>query len=129
MTIKCIRFISFLTILLLCSGYLSAKQLHASESRFMSYKGLVMAGYQGWFNAPEDGAGRGWNHYTKNGEFHPGMCTIDMWPDMTEYQVKYKTPFKFADGSPAYTFSSYDKSTTDLHFRWCNVRFVGHETP
>lgn len=101
-----------------CAGYLPAKQSHATESRFMSYKGLVMAGYQGWFNAPEDGAGRGWNHYTKNGEFHPGMCTIDMWPDMTEYQVKYKTPFKFADGSPAYTFSSYDKSTTDLHFRW-----------
>ncbi|MCX6309284.1 MAG: glycoside hydrolase family 71/99-like protein [Bacteroidia bacterium] len=84
----------------------------------MSYKGLAMAGYQGWFNAPEDGAGRGWNHYTKNGEFRPGKCKIDFWPDMTEYTVKYKTPFSFADGSPAYTFSSYDKSTTDLHFKW-----------
>ena len=28
-----------------------------------SYKGLVMAGYQGWFNAEGDGADRGWNHH------------------------------------------------------------------
>ncbi len=37
---------------------------------------------------------------------------------MDEYEVKYKTPFKFADGSPAYVFSSYDESTVDLHFKW-----------
>lgn len=108
------------TFLILLAGttFTFAASRHVSESRFMSYKGLAMAGYQGWFNAPDDGAGRGWNHYTKDGKFYPGMCTIDMWPDMTEYKVKYKTPFVFADGSPAYTFSSYDKSTTDLHFRW-----------
>ena len=99
-------------------SFILAGNHHAATSRFMSYKGLTMAGYQGWFNAPEDGAGRGWNHYTKNGKFYPGMCTIDFWPDMTEYKVKYKTPFSFADGSPAYTFSSYDKSTSELHFKW-----------
>jgi hypothetical protein len=103
------------------TGIVSAKQPHAPKSHFISYKGLVLAGYQGWFNTPEDGAGRGWNHYTKNGKFYPGMCTIDMWPDMTEYTKKYKTPFYFADGSAAYTFSSYDKSTTDLHFKWMKV--------
>jgi hypothetical protein len=112
------RLIILFFLFVLQTGIVSAKQHHAPESRFMSYKGLVMAGYQGWFNAPEDGAGRGWNHYTKQGKFYPGMCTIDMWPDMTEYTKKYKTPFSFADGSPAYTFSSYDKSTTDLHFNW-----------
>lgn len=105
-------------ILLANIAFTFATSRHASDSRFMTYKGLAMAGYQGWFNAPDDGAGRGWNHYTKDGKFYPGMCTIDMWPDMTEYKVKYKTPFVFADGSPAFTFSSYDKSTTDLHFRW-----------
>ena len=37
---------------------------------------------------------------------------------MMEYKVKYKTSFKFPDGSPAYVFSSYDESTVDLHFKW-----------
>lgn len=106
------------SILFFQTGILSAEKHYAATSRFMTYKGLTMAGYQGWFNAPVDGAGRGWNHYTKNGEFRPGKCKIDIWPDLTEYSVKYKTPFSFADGSPAYTFSSYDKSTTDLHFKW-----------
>jgi glycoprotein endo-alpha-1,2-mannosidase len=93
---------------------------HTTSSKFMSYKGLVMAGYQGWFNCEGDGADRGWTHYSKNGEFEDGSCTIDYWPEMDEYEVKYKTPFTFADGSPAYVFSSYDESTVDLHFRWMN---------
>ena len=37
---------------------------------------------------------------------------------MDEYGVRYKTPFKLEDGSPAYVFSSYDESTVDLHFKW-----------
>jgi hypothetical protein len=77
-----------------------------------------MAGYQGWFNCEGDGAGRGWTHYNKKGVFDDGSCTIDYWPEMDEYKVKYKTPFKFIDGSPAYVFSSYDESTVDLHFKW-----------
>lgn len=77
-----------------------------------------MAGYQGWFNAPGDGAGRGWYHYTKDGVFRPGMCTIDMWPDVSEYDVLYRTEFKYEDGTHAYTFSSADHETVDLHFRW-----------
>jgi hypothetical protein len=89
---------------------------HTTSSKFMSYKGLVMAGYQGWFNCEGDGADRGWTHYSKNGEFEDGSCTIDYWPEMDEYEVKYKTPFTFADGSPAYVFSSYDESTVDLAF-------------
>jgi hypothetical protein len=95
-----------------------AQTRHATESKFMTYKGLVMAGYQGWFNCEGDGADRGWTHYSKGGVFEDGSCTIDYWPEMDEYKVKYKTPFTFADGSPAYVFSSYDESTVDLHFRW-----------
>lgn len=83
-----------------------------------SYKGLIMAGYQGWFNAEGDGANRGWNHYRKGNRFEPGHCTIDFWPDMSEYAIQYKTPFYFANGEQATLFSSYDESTVDLHFKW-----------
>jgi glycoprotein endo-alpha-1,2-mannosidase len=95
-----------------------AQSKHATSSKYMSYKGLVMAGYQGWFNCEGDGADRGWTHYQKGGVFKDGSCSIDFWPEMDEYEVKYETPFKFADGSTAYVFSSYDESTVDLHFRW-----------
>lgn len=108
---------TFFTILICCS-LLMAQSKHASKSHYMSYKGLVMAGYQGWFNCEGDGADRSWNHYNKNGKFEDGSCTIDFWPEMDEYKVKYKTTFKFADGSPAYVFSSFDESTVDLHFKW-----------
>jgi glycoprotein endo-alpha-1,2-mannosidase len=104
--------------ILLFNCDLPAQLKHAPNSRFMTYKGLVMAGYQGWFNCEGDGADRGWTHYSKNGKFEDGSCTIDFWPEMDEYQVKYETPFRYADGSPAYVFSSYDESTVDLHFKW-----------
>ena len=86
--------------------------------RSSSYRGLVMAGYQGWFNADGDGAGRGWFHYQKEGRFEPGYCTIDLWPETGEYSKIYETEFRYNDGSPAFLFSSYDETTTDLHFKW-----------
>ena len=95
-----------------------AQNRHSPGSAYPSYKGLVMAGYQGWFNAPDDGAGRGWNHFVAHGDFSPGNCKIDCWPDVSEYAKTYPTPFKTADSSVAYLFSSYDASTTDLHFKW-----------
>lgn len=91
---------------------------HSARSRFLSYKGLLMAGYQGWFNAPGDSAGRGWNHYHARGDFEPGNCKFDIWPDVSEYPKTYPTPFTHKDGSTAWLFSSYDASTTDLHFKW-----------
>lgn len=89
-----------------------------AQRKFKTYKGLLMAGYQGWFNAPDDGAGRGWNHYHARGPFEDGNCKFDLWPDVSEYAKTYPTPFKHADSSTAYLFSSYDASTTDLHFKW-----------
>ncbi|MBO9204714.1 MULTISPECIES: glycoside hydrolase family 71/99-like protein [Niastella] len=95
-----------------------AQPKHSNNSGFPSYKGLVMAGYQGWFNAPDDGANRGWFHYANRGKFQPGDCKIDCWPDVTEYPNTYKTPFLHADSSAAYVFSSFDASSVDLHFKW-----------
>jgi glycoprotein endo-alpha-1,2-mannosidase len=117
MQMKNIQFLYGL-IFLLIFGSATAQSKHAEKSKYMSYKGLVMAGYQGWFNCEGDGAERGWTHYSKNGQFKDASCTIDYWPEMDGYKVKYKTPFKFADGSPAYVFSSFDESTVDLHFKW-----------
>src|SRR5882757_5558229 len=91
-----------------------AQTKHAPNSKYPSFKGLVMAGYQGWFRAEGDGTNTGFSHYFRNEE----RCGIDMWPDVSEYKKTYETPFKNSDGSTAKLFSSYDKSTVDLHFKW-----------
>lgn len=91
---------------------------HSKRSAFMNYKGLVMAGYQGWHDTPDDGAGRGWGHYLQRGVFGPGNIKIDLWPEEKEYPKVYPTPFKHADGSVAYLPSDNDASTTDVRFRW-----------
>ena len=69
--------------------------------------GKVMCGYQGWYTAEGDGSGKGWTHYQRRGNFEPGSCTIDLWPDVSELgeDEKFATPFKHADGSVAYVYS------------------------
>ena len=125
----------FASILVAC--FCAALCLSAQPKTYNSYKGLVMAGYQGWFDTPEDGSGRGWYHYNRAGRFEPGYCTIDLWPDTSEYPVTYETAFRMEDGTPARIFSSQDPSTVDVHFRWMKEygldgvfmqRFVTEET-
>ena len=81
---------------------------HSKFTKYPSYTGLVMAGYQGWFRAPKDGV-----MYADENKIR-----IDMWPELTEYQKTYPTGLKLADGNVANFFSSDDKSTVDLHFKW-----------
>jgi hypothetical protein len=94
--------------LLLCTVTLTAQLKHSPVTKYPTYKGLIMAGYQGWFGAP------------KNGVMYPdeNNIRIDMWPDVSEYDVTYPTGLKLSDGSTARFFSSRDKSTIDTHFRW-----------
>jgi len=82
--------------------------------------GKVMAGYQGWFTVPGDGSGTGYRHYSKGGEFRPGRCNIDLWPDVSDLTAaeKFATPFKFADGATASVFSSHNRTTVLRHFQW-----------
>ena len=96
------------------------EEVSDNQSRipYASYTNLVMAGYQGWFAAEGDDSNRGWYHYGIKGDDTPGRTTVDMWPDMTEYTKKYKSPFQYSDGSSAYLYSSYDEETIDLHFKW-----------
>jgi glycoprotein endo-alpha-1,2-mannosidase len=81
--------------------------------------GLIMAGYQGWFDTPDDGANLKWYHYDQKKElFQPGSCTVDLWPEMGEYEKQYPTAFKFEDGTTATVFSAQDESSVRLHFKW-----------
>ncbi len=83
-------------------------QKHAETTKYPSYKGLTMSGYQGWFKMPKDGV------------MYPdeNKIRIDMWPDVSEYNKTYPTGMKLADGSTARFFYSGDQSTIDTHFRW-----------
>ena len=104
--------------LLVCLLFSIGVMAQSGGKQYNSYKGLVMAGYQGWFNTPGDGSGRGWHHYNGRNGFRPGSCSVDLWPEVSEYKKLYKTEFSFADGKPAYVFSSHDESTVDVHFKW-----------
>jgi len=112
MKIRCI--VVFVVLLIFCFSQSSL----SAHKQYNSYSGLVMAGYQGWFNTSGDGSGRGWRHLTGKDGFKPGSCNIDLWPDVSEYQTTYDTRFKFDDGSDARVFSSNDKSTVETHFKW-----------
>jgi hypothetical protein len=106
--------ISFLILLTaLMTGNLRAQSKHSMTTLYPSYNGLVMAGYQGWFRAAGDGSSA--KRYAYGDESRSG---IDLWPDITEYEKTYETPFLLPDGKKARFFSSVDKSTVDLHFKW-----------
>ncbi|MFO0928015.1 MAG: glycoside hydrolase family 71/99-like protein [Gemmataceae bacterium] len=82
--------------------------------------GKVTCGYQGWFTTPDDGAGLGWRHYGRRGQFRPGNANIDLWPDTSELadDEKVATAFRHADGRTAYVFSAHNRPTVLRHFRW-----------
>jgi hypothetical protein len=100
-------------LLIIFSSALFAQSRHNATTLYPTYKGLVMAGYQGWFRAAGDGSAT--KRYAYGDENRSG---IDMWPDVSEYEKTYETPHKLADGTPARFFSSLDKNTVDLHFKW-----------
>jgi len=82
--------------------------------------GKVMTGYQGWFRCEGDGADEGWFHYRRKGKFEPGHCSIDLWPDLSEFDEAdtFPTPFRHADGSTARLFSSVTPAVVQKHFEW-----------
>lgn len=113
--------------LLLLSCFLMGSKIDIHEKKYekeqaiyRAYDHLVMAGYQGWFAAEGDESKRGWYHLKGGlcGGFYPGCATIDFFPDMREYKKTYPTKFSYPDGSNVRMFSSYDKETTGLHFKW-----------
>src|ERR1019366_8732784 len=95
-----------------------AQSKHGATSQFPSYEGRVMCGYQGWFRAEGDGSGEGWTHYSERGPLTAASLHPDFWPDVSEYEKTYPTLLTNKDGSTVRVFSSWDQSTTDLHFKW-----------
>ena len=110
--------ILFAICFLACATSVIAQSKHSATSRFPSYEGLVMCGYQGWFRAESDGSGEGWSHYSDGGSLTTSRLHPDFWPDVSDYEKTYLTPLTNRDGTPAHVFSSWDESTTDVHFRW-----------
>ena len=99
------------------------------SATYDTYRGLVMAGYQGWHGTPGDGCphnpAEGWPHYANVSQqpfvFEPGVLrnNIDFWPDVSEYEMTYAaTGFTAPGGSTPRLYSSYDASTVNLHFKW-----------
>ncbi len=111
------RILFFIPFVIMAS-LLHAQKHNSDNILFPSYHNLVMSGYQGWFRAEGDPANQGWGHYGLRREFDPENLSIDLWPDVSEYPVTYPTAFLHDDGSVARVFSSVDKSTVDVHFRW-----------
>ena len=103
----------FILVFFVSPSTIRAQEKHSAQTLYPDYKGLVMAGYQGWFRAAGDGSAA--RRYAYGNE---QRSAIDAWPDVSEYEKTYETPFVLKDGSKARFFSSLDKSTVDLHFKW-----------
>ena len=107
-----------LSILTLGIAPIHAQSKHSPASNYPTYEGRVMCGYQGWFRAEGDGSGDGWTHYSEHGSLTAPTLHPDFWPDVSEYEKTYPTALTNKDGTTARVFSSWDQSTTDLHFKW-----------
>ena len=99
-------------------AFAKVESKHSPTSQYPTYDGRVMCGYQGWFRAEGDGSGQGWSHYSERGPLSAASLHPDFWPDVSEYEKTYPTALTNQDGSVSRVFSSWDQSTTDLHFRW-----------
>ena len=92
----------------------------ASKVDASTLTGKIMCGYQGWFNCPDDGADLGWTHWGRGPVLRPGTATVDLWPDISQYDADelYPTKFHLADGKVAKVFSSHNRKTVQRHFEW-----------
>ena len=99
--------IRFCLLIIIMTSQIFGQNKHCDNTLYPSYKGLIMAGYQGWFRV-------------NNGRIYPDEAGVrlDMWPDVSEYEKTYPTGLTLADGDTARFFSSADKSTIELHFKW-----------
>ena len=95
--------------------------------------GKIMAGYQGWFSAKNDGSpldGR-WSHWVDGTLFDLDKATTDLWPYFSAKDVNHTpvmgrkiskvlldTGLTKNNGTDAMVFSSFSEEIVDLHFKW-----------
>src|SRR5687768_2635719 len=84
--------------------------------------GKLVAGYQGWFACPGDG-GSSYVHWSRSGsDIGPGLYTVDIWPDVSEYTTLFTTPnVTLLDASIGQLFSSRTATTVNKHFEWMKL--------
>jgi hypothetical protein len=93
-------------------------------------QGKVLVGYQGWFRCPGDGSPENrWSHWF-HGNPEPTTAQIanpatrqwrvDEYPDVADMDkaTLCVVPNEQINGQQAYVFSSFRRSTTDVHFHW-----------
>jgi len=81
----------------------------------------VLAGYQGWFACPTDGAPPGsWVHWFSGSVPDAQHATFDVWPDTSELTPRERCPtaMTLPDGSQAVLYSSASPETVERHVTW-----------
>jgi len=103
------------TLALVLTALLPSPGARAAAIDASTLTGKLIMGYQGWFECPGDGGGRGWVHWSAG-----GAPTVDMLPDVTELPPSElcRTPLTAPGNRPVYVFSSRNPATVDRHFAW-----------
>ena len=109
-------------LMVIPSGLASAQTSGAAHS-YTTLRGIHVAGYQGWFDCPGDGAvGVGWGHWFRGGSDpkDPNSLAVDLWPDTSELDADERCPtaFHLPSGAPAFLFSDQNAKTVARHFAW-----------
>jgi hypothetical protein len=113
-----------LQALMLIPSDLAWAQVPGGAAHFYTtLRGIHVAGYQGWFACPGDGAvGMGWGHWFRGGANpqDPNSMAIDLWPDTSELDADERCPtaFHLPSGAPAFLFSDQNPKTVARHFAW-----------
>ncbi len=104
-----------MTMLAVASGAVAQEKVDAT-----TLNGKVLFGYQGWFRAPGDGSTVGWSHWSRGAPPSADNITVDLYPDLSEFDVKDLAPIpcETIGTKPAYLFSSFNKNVVMKHFEW-----------
>jgi hypothetical protein len=110
-------------LMVIPSGLAWAQAAGGAAHFYTTLRGIHVAGYQGWFACPGDGAkGMGWGHWFRGGSDpqDPNSLAIDLWPDTSELGEDERCPtaFHLPSGAPAFLFSDQNPKTVARHFAW-----------